>query len=79
MKLRGNKAGRLEGVVVPKKSRVWSEVPDGESSDFTPEELQDFLAADLLETRADNKFKEDLRKKLWHMVDERYGPRPEKV
>ena len=41
------------------------------------DELQDFLAGDYLETKADNKFKEDLRKKLWSLVVERYGHDPQ--
>ncbi len=43
------------------------------SEEISAAELQDFLAAEYLETRADPKFKEDLRKKLWNFVDQRYG------
>ncbi len=39
----------------------------------TPEELDDFLAADAMEVRADPIFKEELRQKLWTMVSEQYG------
>ncbi len=44
--------------------------------EFTPEELRDFLAADILEVQADPAFKEELRSKLWKMVSERYGRGP---
>ena len=43
-------------------------------ADFSPEELQEFLAADYLETRADPTFKENLRKKLWTLVSNRNDP-----
>ena len=38
-------------------------------------ELQEFLAGDLLEDTADPQFKEDLRGRLWTIVQARYGPR----
>ena len=68
----------FEGNVVSKESKSKSGALDGASSDFTADELQEFLAADYLETRADNNFKESLRKKLWDLVDERYGPKAPK-
>ncbi len=37
------------------------------------EEFQEFLAADGLGAKADPVFKEELRRTLWRMVDERYG------
>ena len=40
----------------------------------TRAELHDFLAADYLETRADPAFRERLRKDLWRLVWNRYGP-----
>lgn len=43
-------------------------------ADFSPAELQEFLAADYLETRADPTFKENLRKKLWTLVSNRNDP-----
>ncbi len=73
MKSRITNIGTFEGRVVSKESKPKFEPLDSASAEFSPDELKDFLAADYLEARADNKFKEDLRKKLWQMVDERYG------
>ena len=47
--------------------------------DFGPEELHEFLAADLVEVPADPAFKQRLREKLLELVVDRYGdasPRP---
>ena len=41
--------------------------------DVTPEELREFLEADHLDVRADPKFKERLRRKLWEIVRLRSG------
>lgn len=41
--------------------------------DFDPDELRDFLEADVLDVPADPAFKERLRRKLWDLVRERYG------
>lgn len=41
--------------------------------DFTAEELEEFLAADGLEVRADPVFRERLRRKLWNLVRSRFG------
>ena len=41
--------------------------------DFSPDELREFLAGDLLEDLADPEFKERLRAKLWEFVRSRYG------
>ncbi len=43
--------------------------------DFTAEELEEFLAADHLETSADPLFRERLRQKLWEIVRSRFGSR----
>lgn len=40
----------------------------------TRAELDEFLAADYLETRADSEFRKRLRKDLWALVWNRYGP-----
>jgi hypothetical protein len=42
--------------------------------EVSAEELREFLEADLLGTQADPLFKEALRRKLWAMVREKYGP-----
>jgi len=40
--------------------------------DFTMDELREFLEADHLEVRPDPEFKEQLRKKLWDLVQSRF-------
>jgi hypothetical protein len=44
------------------------EVIDEIASEFTTEELQEFLEADLHPIQADPLFKEQLREKLWKLV-----------
>jgi hypothetical protein len=44
-----------------------------DGNQVTAEELRDFLAADLVEVKADPNFKEGLRSKLWAFVNDRYG------
>jgi hypothetical protein len=41
--------------------------------EFTTEELQEFLEADLLDVQADPEFKERLRRKLWELVQAGLG------
>lgn len=48
-------------------------VREGMDSDFTSEELREFLDADTLDVEADPDFKERLRRKLWDMVRSRFG------
>ncbi|MDJ0786679.1 MAG: hypothetical protein QNK05_07700 [Myxococcota bacterium] len=38
------------------------------SAEFTADELKEFLEADLYPVQADPKFKEELREKLWDLV-----------
>jgi hypothetical protein len=45
-----------------------------DAMDFSPEELQEFLAADLVEVQADPHFKERLRAKLWEVLKARGTP-----
>ena len=56
------------GVIAKSESEVLNE----EAMDFTMDELREFLEADHLEERADPKFKEQLRKKLWNLVQSRF-------
>lgn len=42
------------------------------ASDFTTDELQEFLEGDLHPVEADPVFKEELRQRLWLMVQRRY-------
>ena len=41
--------------------------------DFSPDELREFLAADLVGVEVDPEFRESLRNKLWRFVRSRYG------
>ncbi|MBW2272333.1 MAG: hypothetical protein JRG96_03610 [Deltaproteobacteria bacterium] len=41
--------------------------------DFSADELSEFLEADLLGVEADPQFKEELREKLWTLVNVRLG------
>ncbi len=41
--------------------------------DCTMDELREFLEADVLDVKADPEFKEQLRRKLWSLLQERYG------
>lgn len=79
--------GTFEGRVVSKerknRERQGHPVPavgdadvlcGADADNFTPDELREFLAADYLETQADPTFKESLRKRLWTLVSDRYGP-----
>jgi hypothetical protein len=50
------------------------DVLDDSAMEVSAEELREFLEADLLGTQADPLFKEALRRKLWAMVREKYGP-----
>ncbi len=44
--------------------------------DFDPDELREFLAADMMDVPVAPGFKEQLRRKLWLMVKMRFGRRP---
>jgi hypothetical protein len=41
---------------------------DANSSEATMDELREFLEGDVLDVGADPKFKEELRRKLWDLV-----------
>jgi hypothetical protein len=43
--------------------------------DFDPDELREFLAADLVDVPIDPAFKRRLRSRLWNIVRLRYGGR----
>jgi hypothetical protein len=45
------------------------------ASEFTAEELREFLEADLYPVQADPAFKEELREKLWSMVQRQAAAR----
>lgn len=71
------KAGGVEGLEVDLSAAEaggWEKVVLEESDfEFSPEELREFLAADLLESEADPGFRERLRLKLWEYVRAHYG------
>jgi len=48
-------------------------VIDEIGAEFTTEELREFLEGDLYPVEADPAFKEELREKLWDLVQSRYG------
>ncbi len=50
---------------------------DEGATDVTLEELREFLEADRLDVRADPRFKERLRRKLWEIVRLRSSKSPE--
>ena len=59
------------------ESALTQELEEEFSTDFSTEELQDFVAADLLDVPVDSDFKERLRAELWAMLRKRYaGPAP---
>ena len=49
-------------------SKSDDEVVDGSVTEFTLDELREFLEADLLDVDADPEFKERLRQRLWALV-----------
>ena len=54
----------------------WNVLLD-DPADFDPDELREFLAADMMEVPVAPGFKEQLRRRLWRMVWRRYGHEPE--
>ncbi len=44
------------------------------AAEINPDELREFLEADLLGSQADPEFKERLRRRLWALVRAKYGP-----
>ena len=51
------------------------DVLDERDLDFHPDELREFLEADLVDVPADPDFKERLRRKLWDLVRQRTSTR----
>jgi hypothetical protein len=50
----------------------WQAVFDN-PMDFDPDELREFLAADIVDVPYDPAFKRALRDRLWALIRERYG------
>ena len=71
---RGERPPEVDGVT----DSDWQD-PFDSSSDFDPDELREFLAADMMPLHADPDFKERLRRKLWLVVKRRYGRGPSKT
>jgi hypothetical protein len=63
------RSARPEGA----SERERRDVLDESAAEVSPEELREFLEADLLGVQADPVFKEALRRKLWALVREKYG------
>ena len=61
---------REAGDRVPKQER---ELFEESAMEINPDELREFLEADLVGVRADPEFKESLRRKLWTLVRTKYG------
>lgn len=84
MKWQVFKRGTIEGSAVSSKLKNSKRLENGPGDATAIEggadapasraELNDFLAADYLGTQADPEFKERLRKDLWSLVSNRYGP-----
>jgi len=67
---RGGRGRSLEGV----SESDWQDFVE-DPMDFDPDELREFLAADLMDVPVAPGFKEQLRRKLWAMLKLRYGRR----
>lgn len=65
---RGERPPEVDGVT----DSDWRDPFDG-SSDVDPDELREFLSADMMPLKADPAFKESLRRKLWLVIKRRYG------
>ena len=70
--VQGRRAAGISSDVAT-KSKVEQELEEEFAMDFSPDELHEFLAADLVEVPVDPEFKERLRQKLWDAVRQRYG------
>jgi hypothetical protein len=72
--LRGGKesdAAAEEARRIEKREQEQEQVAEQIPTDFSSEELREFLEADGLEVSADPAFKERLRRKLWELVERR--------
>jgi hypothetical protein len=56
----------------------WQDLLD-DPMNFDPDELREFLSADMMDVPVRPGFKEQLRRKLWLMVKLRYGGRSDKL
>ena len=65
----------MSGIDARKRARGWGKPmgtkhPEGVDLDeVSLEELREFLEADQIDVRADPKFKEELRRKLWELLE----------
>ncbi|MEN8181810.1 MAG: hypothetical protein ABFS46_04675 [Myxococcota bacterium] len=58
----------------PGRRQHGSDGPLEVASEFTTEELEEFVQADTLPVQADPAFKERLREELWEVVQNVYSP-----
>lgn len=68
-RLRARLWGRRRATAAKREQKVIDEI----ASEFTTEELQEFLEGDHAPVQADPAFKEALRQELWELVQRRYG------
>lgn len=55
-------------------AKVYDAILDEDLTDVSLDELREFIEADVLDVKADPEFKEELRKKLWELLQARSGP-----
>ena len=69
----GERLSRLRARTRPAAGKREGRVPNEIASEFTTEELAEFLEADLDPIDARPEFREQLRDDLWTMVQDLYG------
>lgn len=72
----GESAAGIAAETEPGTADVAEGIEVAESAAYTIEELREFLEADGAEDLADPEFKEQLRQRLWEMVQRRSGRPP---
>jgi len=75
--LRGGRKSTEKAEPGEPSQKPMQEANDDMNTEFSDDELQEFLEADKLDVSADPAFKERLRRKLWEMVRKRLGQDPE--
>ena len=76
MGVRRRRKRRVERDTASGQDRETLKMMEDILSDFSIDELREFLEADLVDVKIDPEFKERLRKQLWELVQEHArGPR----
>jgi len=76
MGVRRRRKRRVERDTASGQDRETLKMMEDILSDFSIDELREFLEADLVDVKVDPEFKERLRKQLWDLVqDHARGPR----